>query len=282
MGGPFFNSVLLTQGDIYKDGGTVRKYPLGTRGYTRDGRVFRFARNGTVALKVGRLVQSEAVPTFADDQILKAAGTVTSGATKCALTFSTNVASTAKNTADYYNEGYLFVNDGDGEGQLVQINTHELFSSAAAEGVSTIQFMPGDELTTRVTTASEWGVIANPYERVIIPANAVTGIILGIAPRAVDASDYFWLQTWGPSTCLVFSTNSNIPAAGYAMVHAATTVGSVMRYYGDATTKKSSVGLCFSTGWRASQILLSKQPIGTVMEVGATGEFGMIDLKLAP
>lgn len=282
MGGPFFNSVLLTQGDIYRDLGTVQKYPLGTRGYTRDGRVFRFALNGGVALAVGRLVQSEAVPTFADDQTINTAGTVTSGATKCALLFSTNVASTGKNTANYYNEGYMFVNDGQGEGQLVRIWKHESFTSDTAMGVSTIQFMPGDELTTRVSTASEIGVIANPYQRVIIPANAVSGIILGIAPRHVDASDYFWLQTWGPSTCLVFSTNSNIPAAGFPAVQAATTVGSVMRYYGDATTKKSSVGLCFSTGWRPSQILLSKQPIGTVMEVGADDEYGMIDLKLAP
>ncbi len=283
MGGPFFNSVLLTQGDIYKEYSTQRGRPLGTRGYTRDGRVFRWAKNaGTYALEVGRLVQSAAVPgTFSDDLTINAGLGVTSGATKVSLTFTTALA--ADTTANEYKEGFLFVNDGPGEGQMVQIASNESHTSATTlTCIADFQFATGEEFTTAVTTASEIGIVKNLYDDVIPPTNGLTGSIAGIAPRHITASYYFWLQTWGPCPCLVYSTGTNIPAAGYPVAAYLSTDGDVVRLFGEATTKLSSGATPFASGFRSAIMVLWRQPIGTVMEVGANGEFGVVDLKLAP
>ncbi|KKN36497.1 hypothetical protein LCGC14_0773200 [marine sediment metagenome] len=284
MGGPFFNSVLLNQGDIYKQySANQGNKPLGTRGYTKDGRAFRWCKNGGTALAIGRVIQSEAVPgDFSDDISIEAGQGVTSGTTKVAMNWTTALASLGT-TADNYKDGYLFVNDGPGEGQMVQILKQEAWTSLTTlSAVSTLQFMPGDEFTTAVTTASELGIVKNLYDDVIIPTNALTGVILGVTPRAVSANYWFWVQTWGPCPYLAFSTGTNIPKVGYPLVAQPSTDADMARMWGEATTKKSSEALSFTTGFRATAILWFRQPLGTVMEVGGNGEFGIVDLKIAP
>lgn len=278
----FFNSILLAQGDQYKQYAASRGRPLGTRGYTRDGRAFRWTKNGATALTPGLLVQSETVGTESDDQLVKAGGVVSSGSTKITLNFSTNITLTTALLVNEYAEGFLFVNHNQGVGQMVQVASHETATSAAADGHSTVMFMPGNEFTTQVSTASELGIVKNPYDDVVRTTNTLTGPVVGIAPMYVTANYYFWLQTWGPATAKFLSSGTNLPKVGYPVVAELSTDGDVAALFGDATTKRSSIGGAFSTGMRNAILLMYREALGTVIELGATGETGIIDLKLAP
>lgn len=277
----FPGSVCLRGGDIYRTS-TVQIYPLGTRGYTNDGRVFRYTKNGATALTVGSLIQAEAVGTEADDQLVVTAKGVTSGSTKITANLSTNIALTAACPVNEYKEGYLFVNDGTGEGQMVQIASHELVTSAASGGHTTIMFMDYAEFTTAVSTAStasELGLVKNLYDDVIEFPATMTAPPVGIAPRAVAANAYFWLQTWGVATCKVNSAGTGIPAVGLPLMPA-TVAGDVSRPALLASTKFTSGGAF--DGARATFMAIGRPIIGTCVEVGADGETGLIDLKLAP
>lgn len=272
-------SILLKGKEIYRTT-SDKRHPLGTRGYTRDGRVFRYARNGATALAVGKLVQAEAPQaSLSDDLSVNAAKT--SGST------AINITVTTVTTINAFAEGYFFVNDGAGEGQMVPILSHSSAStgSTLASRMS-IEFADGGLLTTYVstgktgTTDSEVGIVRNPYDKAIICPATVTSIPLGITPRAVAANYYFWVQTWGPAVAQVNSAGTGIPAAGFPLVPA-TVAGAVSRYWGYLSTKDSSATWA-GGDVRVTMIKYGHYPIGNCMEVGADGESGMVDLKLAP
>ncbi len=272
-------SILLKGKEIYRETADKR-HPLGTRAYTRDGRVFRYARNGGTALTVGKLITARAPIASLSDDLSVNAG-VTSGAE------SINITITSVTSANYYSEGYLFVNSGAGEGQMAQILSHTSASTGSTIlDRMNIVFQHGAVLTTAIstgasgTTDSEVGIIPNPYDRAIVAAATVTGVPLGITPRAVTANYYFWVQTWGPAVCQVNSAGTSIPAVGFPLIPA-TIAGAVSRYFGYLSCADSSAS------WAAGdvRVMLIKYghyPIGNCMEVGADGETGMVDLKLAP
>ncbi len=276
----FPGSVCLRGGDIYRTS-SIQIYPLGTRGYTNDGRAFRYTKNGAVALVVGSLIQAEAPDAqFSDDQLTVTGKGIAAGSTKITARFSTN--STGGVSVDQYKEGYLFVNDGEGEGQMVQIVTHELATTAGAGGVSTVQFMDYGEFTEAVstaTTASQMGFIKNLYDDVIEFPAVMTSVPVGIAPRGVAANFYFWLQTWGIAPCKVNSADTGIPAVGFPLMPA-TIAGDVSRPFLLASTKGTSAG-AFDNA-RDTFIAAARPILGACVEVGADGETGLIDLKLAP
>ncbi|KKN57535.1 hypothetical protein LCGC14_0560810, partial [marine sediment metagenome] len=237
----FPGSVALRGGDQYRTT-SDQIYPLGTRAYTNDGRVFRYTKNGGTALTVGSLIQAEAPGGYSDDQLLVTGEAVTSGSTSVLIKFSTG--STVASPVDEFKEGYLFVNDGTGEGQMVQIRTHEVATTAGAGGNSTVQFMDYGEFTAVVSTgdtAAELGLIKNPYDDVIEFPATMTGIPVGITPRGVAANQHFWLQTWGIAPCKVKSSGTGVPAVGFPLMPA-TVAGDVSRPFWNASTKFTSAG----------------------------------------
>ena len=278
----FPGSVCLRGGDIYRTS-TVQIYPLGTRGYTNDGRVYRYTKNGTSALTVGKLIQNAVINAdWSDDAVSVTGAAVTSGTTKIKVHFSTD-SSNGPSSVNSFAEGYLFVNDGNGEGQMVQVLSHEAWTTAAAGGKSTIQFMDYAEFTTgisTVTTASELGIIKNLYDDVVVFPATMTGVPVGVTPRAVAANAYFWLQTWGLAVCVVNSAGVCVPKVGYPLMPA-TEIGQVHRPFLSFSTKKASEAASISN-MRAAWIAQARPLIGTCVEVGADGETGLVDLKLAP
>jgi len=260
----FPGSVLLKQGDIYNQSST-KQHPLGTRGYTRDGRVFRYAKAGGTALSAGLLMQAEApASNFSDDLTLATA--YSAGATQVVVYASTGIASTSTGV---FNDGYLFVNDGTGEGQYVQIKKQGGWSSdTTANCRSTVSFQDGSKLTAAVSSGSEVGFVKNPYDDIVVYPVSKTSIPLGVTPRAVTANYYFWLQTWGP--CPIKCEAA--PTVGEALVPATATAGSVEDPSSEtASTKSSDLGPDYI-----------KPRIGFCMESGAAGETGMVYLMLAP
>jgi hypothetical protein len=167
---------------------------LGARVAFADGRVFRYAKAGAVALAPGKLVKAGALVAQTNKAVAAAAaiGSYT-------VTVTTSSAIT---TAE---EGFLQINDAAGEGIQYKIKD----CTANATTATSTDFELYDPIATALTTSSEATVLYNSYEQCEIAA-AVTDILLGVPPIAVTAEYYFWCQTWGTANVLSEGT----PAAG--------------------------------------------------------------------
>ncbi len=278
----FPGSVLLT-GDMILKTTSAKVMPLGTRGYTRDGRVFRYGRNGGTALKPGYIVQSRAPQA---NNILLRSGTTKLSANSSKVSLVTIGGATetfvVKNDMA---DGYLFnytSSTGTGalnyaNGAYAQILTNTT-QTATATGKVVINFQDGDGLysaTTNAgaTTAVKIGVQRNPYDKVIVkPSGIWTALVVGVPVRPVAANYYFWVQTWGP--CPV---RADVVAYSVGFPVGPTTNTSA-RVSGLANSTKNTSGASIAT-WRA---ILSMTNFGVAMLVGVSGEYRMIYLKLAP
>ena len=169
---------------------------LGQKAETPDGRTFRYALNGAVALAAGVTVQSPAQPAssvYADALAYSTAimgQTFATGGTSITLTTgSTAIAANA------FQDGYLYVKVVPGSGAyLIKENT-----SGSSAGRVTVTVYAGDPFKDAFTTATRFALQQNPYSSVVVSAGGLTGAILGVAHSSVPIGNYFWLQTGGPA-----------------------------------------------------------------------------------
>ncbi len=266
--GSFPGSVLLNQGQIYKQT-SDKRMPLGTRGYTKDGRVFRYARSGATAITIGSLCQGIVIDANLDMDIIMADstdwGVPTTSDTKIYLSTDQSIT-----TANTYADGYLFVTDGTGEGQMVQIKSNEGTTSAAGpETAPRLDLFEDGTLQTALDTSSEVGLARNIYDAVISAIDAApTAIPVGVAPVTTSGNYYFWIQTWGP--CPVITADTLI-------------VGEVVIY--SCATGEGAIagrGVAGIDSGATDAEVTSAVRVGECMSVGTTGEYSLIYLKLAP
>ena len=284
------NSLPLTQADILKQSAT-QIIPLGTRGLTKDGRVFRYAKAGAAITK-GRLLQAAAVSTnFSDDRTLSPMTEVdstkakryTTDMNKVVMYMSTDVNADDSSWKGWYDEGYWFANDGQGEGQFYQVNVGGWTSGSTSSAMSTlvastkqprstVEIIDEAKLTTQVTTGTEWGLVKNLYKDIIMHAKNAVGIPVGIALINITSGYFFWCQTWGLAPCRF----------GGSCVR-----GKVI--CADLGTNTGYVGEPLNIGYACYSSLTSQWAfvdsiplVGVTIEVGASGETGVIDLHLAP
>ena len=189
-----------TAGDVDPNNGLV----VGTRMILPDGRVFLYAfSNGAVG--AGKGVQSSIALANQDTDLVPAAAAV--GDKSVTLTFGTSPNTDV--TADQYANGYLLVNDVDGEGHVYRIKgkgAHVAADVSASPAVE-IFLQDGDTIATALTTSSEVGLVANPYQDVIItPAGAQTARCVGYTACEVADNTYFWAQTWGEAAVFADGT----------------------------------------------------------------------------
>lgn len=106
---------------------------------------------------------------------------------KLTVTVGTDVA------ANFFAEGQLGVSSAGlaGGGLLMRIKSHPAIGSAAA-GVITLY----DNIPTTTVAAGAIRLIQNQFDAVILGSQALDAPV-GIAPIAVTAGNYCWLQTWG-------------------------------------------------------------------------------------
>ena len=181
---------------------------LGQKGITIDGREFRYALNGGVALQAGVPVQSAVQPGTSEAADAIAAGltngvgaTVATGISTIALVMTTAI---AENT---FQDGYLYVKVGPGAGAYL-IKQHTSGSSASNLNV---ELYAGDKIDKVAhTTATRYALQRNLYSSVIVaPASAsVTGTLIGATHTSVPIGNYFWLQTNGPAPLLMQTATS--------------------------------------------------------------------------
>lgn len=177
---------------------TDQKFPLGTLIRNVD-RAWRYAFSGLSAIAVGVPVQMGAAAHAEQDDDIVVAASAAIGATSVSLTSTANLDTAPNDEEDNFAEGYLIVNDELGEGHIYKILSNALFSGT---GDSVFVLYPDDSIRVALTTASQVGLITNPFYKVIATAAVVSGAVLGIAQFAITASNYFWLQTGGPASVI--------------------------------------------------------------------------------
>ena len=97
-----------------KKTGTDKYHALGTILELPDGREFRYALAGAVALDQGKIVAAKAPTGHHDMDLVTAAAAV--GDSSVTVTLEGTAAA-----KDIYADGYLFTNDDTGEGQVYRI-----------------------------------------------------------------------------------------------------------------------------------------------------------------
>jgi len=177
---------------------TTKKNRIGSKMVFADGRTFYYMLAGE-AITAGLLTMGAQTAT---DHVYDLAVAAASAVGDQTIEL-TNGGSTAIAVGDY-NDGYLFINDEDGQGQIFTISSH----TAAATGAScTFTLYDGDSVQTALTTSSKAGIhkpVGHSVE--MWDASDIDGPILGVPQCDIASGEYFWNQTSGPGCVLAAGT----------------------------------------------------------------------------
>jgi len=162
-----------------------------------DGRRFRYARAGAVAVVPGKLYQA-AIPVA--NHVLQTAAAAAVGDRTVALTLGGTAT-----TADQYRDGYLVVDlaSNTGFGYIYQIGAHPVIAASAVFNVplrSSVQ-------VAIATTANSVSLVPNNYAGVILAVVATpTACLAGVSVRAIPIDEFGWIQVAGNVPCLCTGT----------------------------------------------------------------------------
>ena len=243
-------AVSLADADPYSESSS-QGFPLGTILDWGD-RVFKYVQmNGAVT--AGKVLQQAAatVVTAHSQMGTTAAVAVT---TADEVDISVETASDTDITLNQYQEGYLIVNDGAGQGQSWRIKSHPAHDHSADASIIITCFgkvstalVGGDDSQLTLTT--------NPYKDVIVAPTAETGSVVGVTNIDMTDDYYGWIQVRGPKAVLADGT---------------IVLGQKL------TRSGGTAGACIVA---ADNVLM---PIAQAMDSTlVTAEYGLIDLKIA-
>src|SRR5262252_2194345 len=222
---------------------TTQMAPLGSRAYTRDGRVFRYCQMGGVDGVAGSVYQS-AAPIGA--HLANTPPVLPIGTTSFLYT---------PGAANLYAEGFMQVDTAPGNGYTYRVLGHGAITSSVA---FTLYLDPTDPIQVALTASSRVGLIHNPFRNVIVTPTTQTATVVGVCPCVIPTTQYGWLQVWGPASVLVNGT----PAITAPVVNSATTIGGV-------------------DGWVTAAAAVGVQPIGHMMQVGVSGKNNFVFLEIS-
>lgn len=172
----------------FTETGTVRLVELGHK-QTQDstGRVWAYARAGGATLARGVLAVSADQDAQRKDLSFATAPAV--GAYKVSITIGTGNAS-----ADDYQDGWLNIQDGTGEGRAYPIEGHGAITASTAG-----TFLLKEPIDTAGAVA-ETGcdLIKNRYDDIVIdPGSDNLDVPAGVPTVSITTLYYGWVQTWG-------------------------------------------------------------------------------------
>ena len=242
--------VQLAQGMFVSS--STQQHPLGTRGSTPDGRIYRYVKAGAVDLIAGNVIQS---PATVAGHLALAVNTTSGGTSIGSTNFAVTCASSV--AANFYAEGYAVIASGAGQGVgPLSINNHAAVSTGAT-GV--FNLYAEDGFPVAITTTTTISLIKNKYNGVIqMPAATATGVIVGVATYIITANQFGWIQTWGVSSVLGADT---------------TAIGAWV--YGPATACGQASGFTATT-------LLTGQAIGHLLQANVAAQYVAVDLTISP
>jgi len=213
---------------------------LGTIVRWKDGRVFAYAKAGASNLAAGKLTQSAAPDSNALNKAVGAAVAV--GGTQITVTFGGAV------TENAYKDGYMHVNDANGEGYIYRVKGHPAgTSSVPVDLYDPIRY-------ALVASTSEVTFTKHPQDSVVVfPASQTSGPA-GVPIITVPAGSYFWNQVKG--FCPVLGDGTLV--VGNMVIPSASVAGAV----------------------KAAETTEIVGPVGKVYQVNATTEYSLIMLAI--
>tara|TARA_R110000787_G_scaffold49498_1_gene118658 strand:+ start:452 stop:1228 length:777 start_codon:yes stop_codon:yes gene_type:complete len=194
-----------------KETTSSKKRRLGTKMVLPDGRTFFYGSAGE-AITAGKIAMGKA--TLAGHIIgLAIAAAVPANTSGIGALTVTN-ATTAVSGSEYYTgsrgdvgtyeDGYIYVNDEAGEGQVFPIWRH---SAAGSSGTITIDLFENDFVATALTTSSDVGLAKSIYDAAELwDVNDIDGVVAGVPARDLASGYYGWFQTAGPAAVLTTGT----------------------------------------------------------------------------
>jgi hypothetical protein len=210
-----------------------------------DGRIFYYAKNGAAALGDGLLLQG-AIPLPNHLNCTVAAGAAI-GDTRVSVTLGATPA-----TINYYANGYMHANDEVPEGTLYKIKSHLSNAGSLAMWVELYDPL----VKAMVISSSQVTLTKAKYDSVTVALlSGLTALPIGVSLIDVTIGYYSWVQTWGP--CPVLTQGTVVIGAPVGL--GGTADGAI----GPITASTTAV-------------------VGWVMQVNASQEYSLIDLKIAP
>src|SRR3990167_3889290 len=203
-----------------------------------DGRRFRYAKAGAVAVVVAKLYQS-AIPVT--NHVLRTPSAAAVGARSVTLALGATAAS-----EDQYLDGYLVVDlaTNTGFGHIYQIANHKAIASSGSFAVplrSAVQVA----ISTQATSVS---LIPNNYNGVILAITTTpTASLAGVSVKPIPIANFGWIQVAGNCMCLTESNGAADVTAGYQLMVGATT-GSLMPQVTAVSLTVPNVGICVRAG----------------------------------
>lgn len=200
---------------------------------TADGRAYAYGFNNTgsgTALAPGKLMQGAVTTANHINQTGVALSVGTS-------TFTYTIGNTAV-TANQYQDGYFFVNDG------TTTQTLSILAHNTPSGNGTLRVELKDQIVVATTTSSKFSLQPNMWSACLLMAHGSSTSVLptGVPNVSVPDQNFAWFQVGGPCATLINGT----PGAGVLTIPSATTDGAVDVYTNSST--QENVGYMMETG----------------------------------
>jgi len=219
--------------------GLSELFPLGSR-LLYGNTVYAYGRLAATAVTAGKCVTHAA--SIAHHFDLTPTAGVAAGETAISVeTAGTDI------TLNQYQNGYLYVNDAAGEGQMLRIKSNPAHDHSADPSIVITCY---DDLATAITTSSRITLIPDPRSGQIVQAATTTGATLGVTVVDMAASAYGWFAVSGPQAVL---TSGTLVVGNHAV----------------------PLGAAGAVGPAAGDVI---QVIGTVMIVNVTTDYSLINL----
>ena len=224
--------------DPYAESST-QLFPLGSR-LLYGNTVYRYGKMGASAVTAGKCVTHAA--SIAHHFDLTPTAGVAAGETAISVeTAGTDI------TLNQYANGYLYVNDAAGEGQMLRIKSNPAHDHSADPSIVITCY---DDLATAITTSSRITLIPDPNSALIGQAATTTGATMGVTIVDMTAAYYGWFAVSGPATVL---TSGTLVVGNHAV----------------------PLGAVGAVGPAAGDVI---QVIGVVMIVNVTTDYSLINL----
>ena len=221
---------------------STQLFPLGAM-LVYGNNVNRYGLNGGSGITAGKLVAHQAQ----DSNHLNMTATAAVSAGETAISVETGGNDL---TLNEYADGYLYVNDVNGEGQTMRVKSNPAHDHSDDPSVVITTY---DPLVTALTTSSQLSLIHNPYSQVVVAPTAEAGAVVGATLIDMTADYYGWFTVAGPQALLTEGTL----VLGHNCMRSDSTAGAVEPSSGSTLVN-----------------------IGQVMVVNATTEYSLVWMNL--
>ncbi len=246
---------LLADRDIWHPTAT-KKFPLGAIAEARDGRLWRYCENSGATLALATIHQSAVETT----NWTYTAQTNTPDIWVAGDKVITVVSDTAFAVHDLI-DGYVYVPDGTGEGNLyiIKDNKVSLANTVGPSGYDTVlEIADTGGIRTAIVAASDVTLWKNKYKDILIFPTDPTGPCTGGSMTSITADYFFWSQVKGYCPVIQGSERSVI---GDFVCAGANTAGATGLWDVTVAEGNTIIGYCAKAGV-------------------ATGDYDIIDLTI--